>query len=111
MTVKVSGTGGFSQTVNVTGPGTYPIGYSTVAAYSASGSQHLSFQAGQVRTNNFLAPFSLATYTLTVDGPNPEVDLTSGSVYTVPAEAGVYPSARTALSFKATGLPCLPLEA
>ncbi len=110
MTVKVSGTGGFSQTVNVTGPGAYPIGYSTVAAYSASGSEKLSFQAGQVRTNNFVAPFSLATYKLTVNKPTTEVDLTSGAVYTVPVEAGVYPSARTALSFKATGLPCVPLE-
>ncbi|HTW09533.1 MAG TPA: hypothetical protein VME46_18645 [Acidimicrobiales bacterium] len=110
MTVKVSGTGGFSQTLKVTGPGAYPIGYSTVATYSASGSEHLSFQAGQVRTNNFLAPFSLATYKLTVNEPAPEVDLTSGSVYTVPVEAGVYPSARTAFTFNATGLPCVPLE-
>jgi hypothetical protein len=110
MTVKVTGTGGFSQTVDVTGPGTYPIGYSTVAAYSASGSERLSFQAGQVRTNNFLAPFSLATYKLTVNAPTPQVDLTSGSVYTVPVEAGLYPSARDAFSFKATGLPCVPME-
>jgi hypothetical protein len=109
MTVKVTGTGGFSQTVNVTGPGAYPIGYSTVAAYAASGSEHLSFQAGQVRTFNFLAPFSLATYKLTVNQPTPEVDLTSGSVYTVPVEAGDYPSAKTALSFNATALPCVPL--
>ena len=110
MTVKVSGTGRFSQIVTVTGPGSYPIGYSTVAAYSASGSDHLSFQAGQVRTNNFLAPFSLATYKLTVNEPTPEVDLTSGSAYTVPVEAGVYPSARTAFTFNATGLPCVPLK-
>ncbi len=109
MTVKVSGTGGFSQTVNVTGPGAYPIGYSTVAAYSASGSEHLTFHAGQVRTNNFLAPFGLATTELTVNEPAPEVDLTSGAVYTTALEAGDYPSAKTAFSFNATGLPCVPL--
>ena len=108
MTVKVSGTGGFSQTVDVTGPGAYPIGYSTVAAYPAGSPQHLSFQAGQVRTNNFLAPFSLATTEVTVNPPSPEVDFTSGSVYTVPVEAGVYPTARTAFTFTATGAPVRP---
>jgi hypothetical protein len=109
MTVKVTGTGGFSQTVNVTGPGAYPIAYSTVASYPAGGPQHLSFQAGQVRTNNFVAPFSPATTKVTVNAPTPEVDVTSGSVYTTPVEAGDYPSAKTAFSFNATGLPCVPL--